>query len=155
MRAAIFNGPRDITTMDRADPVIREAGDAIVKVDLDKLVQGSQLINGFDRPLPTIADVRNEVSKQRLAIISGTYEATGYAIGGVATFKQDPAAIDPAIDACCWPLSTVLPAKNCDPVWDSWMMIGAFASFAAASAALAELDPMTFTAGSAQSTSLQ
>jgi hypothetical protein len=35
------------------------------------------------------------------------------------------------------------------------MMIGAFASFAAASAAFAELEPMTFTAGSAQSTSLQ
>src|SRR4029078_1218561 len=64
-------------------------------------------------------------------------------------------AIDPAIEACCWLLSSDLPPKNCDPVCDSWMMIGAFASFAAASAALAELDPITFTAASAQSTSLQ
>jgi hypothetical protein len=48
-----------------------------------------------------------------------------------------------------------VPAKNCEPVCDSWMMIGALASFAAASAAFAELEPMTFTAGSAQSTSLQ
>ena len=34
-------------------------------------------------------------------------------------------------------------------------MIGALASLAAAIAALAECEPMTFTAGSAQSTSLQ
>lgn len=87
------------TRLEAGDMVYVPAGaqdfGAIVKVDLEKLAAGSQLINGFDRPLPTLADVRNEVSKQRLAIISGTYEATGLAIGGVATFKQDPLPIDP------------------------------------------------------------
>src|SRR5204862_7413150 len=82
--------------------------EAIVQVALDQLVQGPQLLNGFDRPLPTIADVRNAASKQRLAIISGTYEATGYAIGGVATFKQDPAAIDPAIQKIGTPVVPIL-----------------------------------------------
>jgi len=42
MRAAIFNGPRDIVTMDRPDPVIRDASDAIVKVEL-ACVCGSDL----------------------------------------------------------------------------------------------------------------
>src|SRR3954466_11671254 len=42
MRAAIFNGPRDIVTMDRPDPVIRESSDAIVRVDL-ACVCGSDL----------------------------------------------------------------------------------------------------------------
>ena len=42
MRAAIFNGPHDITVGDRPDPVIEEATDAIVRVTL-ACVCGSDL----------------------------------------------------------------------------------------------------------------
>jgi len=85
---------------------------AIVKVDLAKLVAGSQLINGFDGALPTIADIRNEISKQRIAIISGTYESTGRAIGGVGTFKQDPSAIDPVNQQIGTPAVVILKRPN-------------------------------------------
>jgi hypothetical protein len=66
----------------------------IVKIDLGRLVEGSLLVNGFDAPLPRIGDVRNEIAKQRIAIISGTYEETGLLIGGVGTFKNDPVPLD-------------------------------------------------------------
>ena len=42
MKAAIFNGPRDITVGERPDPVINEPTDAIVRVTLD-CVCGSDL----------------------------------------------------------------------------------------------------------------
>ena len=84
----------------------------VAKVDLAKLVEGSQLINGFDTPLPTIADIRNEISKQRIAIVSGTYEETGRAIGGVATFKQDPLAIDPVKQQIGTPAVVILKRPN-------------------------------------------
>src|SRR5262249_57693249 len=54
----------------------------------------------------------------------------------------------------CLLLSSVLPAKSCEPVCESWMMIGALAARAAAIAAFAELEPMTFTAGRANPASL-
>jgi len=42
MRAAIFNGPRDVTVGERPDPVITEPTDAIVRVTL-ACVCGSDL----------------------------------------------------------------------------------------------------------------
>ncbi len=64
-------------------------------------------------------------------------------------------AIEPAIDAAWALLSSVLPPMNWAPVCENWTIIGAFASFAAASAALIVCEPIAFTDGSAQSTSLQ
>ncbi|HWN96908.1 MAG TPA: FecR domain-containing protein [Methylomirabilota bacterium] len=69
----------------------------VVKVDLGKLVGGSQLVNGFDSQLPTLGDIRNEIAKQNIAIISGNYEETGLMVGGIGTFKSDPKAIDPVL----------------------------------------------------------
>jgi hypothetical protein len=66
----------------------------VVKIDLGKLVEGSQLVTGFSSPLPTLGEVQNEITKQRIAIISGTYEETGLLIGGVGTFKNDPEPLD-------------------------------------------------------------
>jgi hypothetical protein len=68
----------------------------IVKVDLEKLVEGSQLVNGFNTPLPTLADVKNEIAKQRIAIISGNYEETGVMIGRVGS-ANDPAPVNPLL----------------------------------------------------------
>ena len=68
----------------------------VVKVDLGKLVQGSQLVNGFTAPLPTIADIHNEISKQAIAIISGNYEETGVMIGRVGS-ANDPLPINPIL----------------------------------------------------------
>jgi hypothetical protein len=68
----------------------------VVKVDLGKLVEGSQLVNGFTAPLPSLGDVRNEISKQRIAIISGNYEETGLMIGRVSS-ANDPAPINPLL----------------------------------------------------------
>ena len=42
MRAAVFNGPRDITVADRPDPVIAAPTDALVRVAL-ACVCGSDL----------------------------------------------------------------------------------------------------------------
>jgi len=78
---------------------------------------------------------------------------TPYTLASVRTCSAP--AIDPAIDAAWALLSTVLPAMNWAPVCENWTMIGALASFAAASAALIVWDPIALTDGSAQSTSLQ
>ena len=67
-----------------------------MKVDLGKLVEGSQLVNGFATPLPTLGDVRNEISKQRIAIVSGTYEEHGAFIGRVGS-ANDPLPISPLL----------------------------------------------------------
>lgn len=67
------------------------------KIDLGKLVNGSQLVNGFDTPLPTMGDIRHEIAKQNIAIISGTYEETGVALGNVGTLNNDPQALDPLL----------------------------------------------------------
>jgi hypothetical protein len=69
--------------------------DAVVKIDLGALVAGSQLINGFATPLPSLGDIRNEIAKQRIAIISGNYEETGVMLGGVTTLNNEPLPIDP------------------------------------------------------------
>ncbi len=66
----------------------------IVKVDLGKLVEGSQLVNGFSTPLPSLGDVNNEISKQRIAIISGNFEETGVMIGRVGS-ANDPLPVNP------------------------------------------------------------
>ena len=76
----------------------------VVKVDLAKLVEGSQLVNGFSSPLPTLGDVQNEIAKQRIAIISGTYEETGLLVGGVGTFKNDPVPLDPKLHRLATPV---------------------------------------------------
>jgi hypothetical protein len=78
-----------------------------VKIDLARLVEGSQLVQGFNAPLPSLADVRNEISKQKIAIISGTYEETGLLIGGVGTFKSEPKAIDPVVQQIATPIIIV------------------------------------------------
>jgi len=87
-----------------------EAGDEVIvptgaqdfgpvfKIDLGKLVEGSQLVNGFAAPLPTLGDIRNEIAKQNIAIVSGTYEETGVMIGSVATLANDPKALDPLLE---------------------------------------------------------
>jgi hypothetical protein len=67
-----------------------------VKVDLGKLVEGSQLVNGFAAPLPSLGGVRNEISKQRIAIISGNYEEHGAFIGRVGS-ANDPLPISPLL----------------------------------------------------------
>ena len=67
---------------------------AVVKVDLGKLVEGSQLVNGFSTPLPSLGDIRNEIAKQNIAIISGNYEETGMMIGRVGS-ANDPLPISP------------------------------------------------------------
>ncbi|HMJ88923.1 MAG TPA: FecR domain-containing protein [Candidatus Acidoferrum sp.] len=67
---------------------------ATVKVDLAKLVAGSQLVNGFQNPLPTLAAIDNEIAKQRIAIISGDFEETGVMIGSVGT-GNDPLPLSP------------------------------------------------------------
>lgn len=77
---------------------------AMFKIDLGKLVADSQLVNGFADPLPTIGDISNEISKQRIAIISGTYEETGLLVGGVGTLKNDPKAIDPKLQQIATPI---------------------------------------------------
>ena len=73
--------------------------DSHLKLDLAQLVNGSQLVNGFDAPLPSLGDVRNEVAKQRIAIVSGTYEETGMLIGNVATMSNEPKELDPVLDS--------------------------------------------------------
>ena len=94
-------------TLPSAKTRVLEAGDlifvpagarnfgAVYKIDLGKLVTGSQLVNGFADPLPTMADIRNEISKQNIAIISGNYEETGRFLGSVGTLKNEPAPLDP------------------------------------------------------------
>ena len=65
-----------------------------VKVDLGKLVGGSQLVNGFDNKLPSWNAIQNEITKQGFAIISGDYEETGLMIGSTGT-ANDPLPISP------------------------------------------------------------
>jgi hypothetical protein len=67
-----------------------------VKIDLGKLVGGSQLVNGFASPLPSMAAIRNEIAKQNIAIISGNYEEPGMIIGAVGT-ANDSKALDPVL----------------------------------------------------------
>jgi hypothetical protein len=81
----------------------------IVKVDLGKLVRGSQLVNGFADQLPTLGDVRNEISKQNIAIISGNYEETGLVIGKVGS-ANDPAPLNPIL-----PQNSTAPPVVIDP----------------------------------------
>ncbi len=69
----------------------------VVKIDLGKMVAGSQLVNGFADPLPTLGAIRSEVAKQNIAIISGDYEETGLMIGAVGT-GNDPKQIDPEVE---------------------------------------------------------
>ena len=69
---------------------------SIVKIDLGKLVEGSQLVNGFESRLPTLNDIQNEITKQKIAIISGNYEETGLVIGGVVS-ANDPKQLDPVV----------------------------------------------------------
>jgi hypothetical protein len=59
------------------------------------------------------------------------------------------------IEAWCFELSSVFPAKNCAPPCESCTMTGLDASFAALSAALVLCEPMTLTAGSAHCASTQ
>jgi hypothetical protein len=66
----------------------------IVKIDLAKLVEGSQLVNGFESPLPVLGAINNEIAKQRIAIISGDFEETGVLIGSVGT-GNDPLPLSP------------------------------------------------------------
>ena len=73
--------------------------DSHLKLDLAQLVNGSQLVNGVDAPLPSMGDVRNEMAKQRIAIVSGTYEETGMLIGNVATMSNEPKELDPVLDS--------------------------------------------------------
>jgi len=80
---------------------------AVVKIDLARLVEGSQLVNGFANPLPTLGDIHYDIAKQRIALISGTYEETGLLVGGVGTLKNDPKAIDPALQKIATPLPVV------------------------------------------------
>jgi len=77
-------------------PAGAQAFGPVVKVDLGKLVEGSQLVNGFSTPLPSLGDVNNEISKQRIAIISGNFEETGVMIGRVGS-ANDPLAINPLL----------------------------------------------------------
>jgi hypothetical protein len=88
----------------------------VVKIDLGKLVDGSQLVNGFQTPLPTMGDIRNEIAKQRIAIISGNYEETGVMLGNVGTFNNDPVPLDPVLQklATTPPIFVRLP-KPQDP----------------------------------------
>lgn len=84
-------------------PAGAQAFGPVVKVDLGKLVEGSQLVNGFAAPLPSLGDVNNEISKQRMAIISGNYEETGVMIGRVGS-ANDPAPVNPL-----FPQTTAIP----------------------------------------------
>ena len=68
----------------------------VVKVDLGKLVGGSQLVNGFAAPLPSLGEVNSEISKQRIAIISGNFEETGVMIGRVGS-ANDPLPVNPLL----------------------------------------------------------
>jgi hypothetical protein len=69
---------------------------ATVKVDLAKLIAGSQLVNGFASKLPSWNAIQNEITKQRLAVISGDYEETGLMIGSVGT-ANDPLPTNPIL----------------------------------------------------------
>lgn len=85
-------------TLEAGDMVYVPAGaqdfGATVKVDLGKLVAGSQLVNGFQDKLPSLAAIQNEIAKQHIAIISGDFEETGVMIGNVGT-ANDPLPISP------------------------------------------------------------
>jgi hypothetical protein len=85
----------------------------VTKIDLARLVEGSQLVNGFTDLLPTIADIRNEIAKQRIAIISGNYEETGAMLGNVSTMN-DPLPLDPITQQLGQPLPVVIVPKR-DP----------------------------------------
>ena len=82
----------------------------VVKIDLGKLVGGSMLVNGFETQLPTIREIRNEIAKQNIAIISGDYQETGLMVGGVGTFKNDPKAIDPKAQQLATPI--IIPPQK-------------------------------------------
>ena len=77
---------------------------SIVKIDLGKLFEGSQLVNGFATRLPSLSEIRNEIAKQRIAIISGDYQETGLLVRGVGTFKSDPRPIDPQVQDIAAPV---------------------------------------------------
>jgi len=87
-------------------PVGAQDFGAVVKVDLGKLVEGSQLVNGFTTPLPSLGDIRNEIAKQNIAIISGNYEETGLMIGRVGS-ANDPLPISPITQQA----GTLVPAR--------------------------------------------
>src|SRR5438128_2631113 len=57
--------------------------------------------------------------------------------------------IPPEIFACNLSLGIPLPAKNCAPPLENWMIIGEFTLAAASSAALTVSVPVTLTAGRA------
>lgn len=106
--------------LEAGDMVVVPAGAtdfaAVYKIDLAKLVADSQLINGFTEPLPTIGDISNEISKQKIALISGTYEETGLLVGAVGTMKNDPKPIDPKLQQIATPVIVVgrQPGKGQD-----------------------------------------
>jgi len=77
-------------------PTGGQAFGAVVKIDLGKLVSGSQLVNGFTDRLPSMGAIQNEIAKQHIAIISGNYEETGIMIGSIGT-ANDPVTIDPLL----------------------------------------------------------
>ena len=90
----------------------------IVKVDLGKLVAGSQLVNGFSAPLPSLGEVNNEISKQRIAIISGNFEETGVMIGRVGS-ANDPLPVNPL-----FPQNSVIPPVIFNPQADEVFLPG-------------------------------
>jgi len=56
--------------------------------------------------------------------------------------------------ACCLSLGRPLPAKNCAPPFENWMITGEFTFLAVSKTAFTELLLITLTAGKANSFSL-
>lgn len=96
---------------------------AVVKIDLGRLVKGSQLVNGFAAPLASLRDIHHEIAKQNIAIISGNYEETGLMIGRVGS-ANDPLSIDPILPQnSALPPVVVNPQKQGGPAFRSGSIV--------------------------------
>lgn len=57
----------------------------VLNFKLEDQVQGSQLVKGFGKPLPSFARIESEISRQNKRIESGEAMDTGLLVGGTAT----------------------------------------------------------------------
>src|SRR5690606_7636941 len=58
--------------------------------------------------------------------------------------------IAPAMEACCWSFGKLLPAKNCAPPFENWIMTGEFTFLAVSNTAFTVFELITLTAGKAK-----
>lgn len=79
----------------------------VVTFNLEEQTKGSQLVNGFDDPLPSWDEIQLRIDKQNKLIFSGELDDTGLLVGNTATDEGieivDASALQPHFDSLSHP----------------------------------------------------